>query len=326
MKEHKLGYIAVLLAVCFLCKPANAFFGFDPGEMIPIPKQGSNAISKLDEVKSSIQQLKEAKDAIGDEVNSFSEFSKDLTINPGDLKVAANDVNNKVKNNIDNIEVAQNSINDALDFAQKTQKDLAEEIIQETEKTIASVENPAQIKESLDIKFTDVKDIGVQLAVGVNDVFDTALNTLNQNAENNHKRLKSLNSSIASSKQIDEADKEILLAQDLRSKEQETSDTGISIIEKAHKQYNKDYKENFSDELNNYHKAVLAYANGIADKDTVVSAGKQFKLAVSNINASLDTRAIEAYKKQASNFKGELDTATKNIIEHIIKENGMRRI
>ena len=326
MRGDKLGFIAALLAVWFLQKPANAFMGFDPGEMIPIPKQASNAISKLDEVKSSIQQLKEAKDAIGDEVNGFAEFAKDISVDPENLKIAANNINNKVKNNVDNIITAQNKINDVLSFAKKTQEDLADEIVQATEQTSSLSESPTQVRENLDIKFTDIKAVGMQLATGVNDVFDTALNTLNQNAENNHNRLETLNARMAANKKIGESAKKTLLAQDLKSLEQETSDTGISIIEKAHTQYNKDYKENFSDELNNYHKVVLAYANGSADKSAVVNAGKQFKLAVSNINSNMDAAVIEAYKKQASTFKGKLDATTKNIIQHLEKESDVRRI
>lgn len=320
--------IAFLLAACFLCNQANALFKADLPQITSILKQGSTTVNKLNEAKESLSKLEETKKSIGSNLNSYTKnFSKDQTIDEESTKEAANNTKTQVKGHLEGIMVAQNSINEALQTAQKQQQNLAAIIVETAEATIAdNHENPSQIKEDLATDFDNIKEVGVQLATVVNDIFDVALKSLNQNAKNSHETLLALHKKIGSDKNLNQASKEALFAKNLTTKEQETSDDGIYIIETAQTQYNKEYKENFSDELNNYQRVITAYAEGHADKNTVIKAGEQFKLAVLNITMGLNKAVTDGYKHQAQTFQNELETITNNISEQITTENIIQQI
>ena len=326
MMKNQLSLILISFGLLIVSKPATAFPVLDFGQVIPLPQQVSNGIARLKEVKDSLTNLKQTLSEIGDEVKSISEFSKDISIDPSKLKKAAKVSHNNVLENMEGIAVAQSGLSDILKMAQEAKQDLAEGIVAQTEELlVASEENP-QIKENLAANFESTKEIGVQLAENVNESFNTALNTLNKNAEKSYKSLVELNKVVKNEKTFDATEINTLLARDLDNRERAASDMGINIIEKAHAQYNKEYKENFADELNNYQKIVLAYANGNVNKEDVVNAGQQFKLAVANITTHLNDSDIANYQKEAQTIKNEMGEVTTGIIKHFDEGDNIRHI
>lgn len=317
MKKCKLGTIIVCCGMFFLCNVANAIVVLDPGQMIPVPKEISNGITKFGEMKNALTNLKENLSAIGDKVNSISEFNKDASKDSGKCKNAATAANDRVMDNIKSIAIAQSGIADILKIAQSAKENLADGIVLQTEEliNIASAENNAEIKANIAANFENVKELGSQLTENVNEAFDTALNTVNQNAQKSHEALTALRKVAMFEEKLNAEERDSWRSNDLNNREQAVSDEGIGMIEVAHEQYNREYKEKFSDELNNYQKIVLAYADGNADKEDVIKAGEQFKIAVANINVALneDKRAI--YEQNAIGLQNEVESVTQNIIQ-----------
>lgn len=319
MNRCKLGTILACCGVFILCHTANAFLVLDPGQLIPVPKEISNGITKLGEIKSALTNLKENLSAIGDKVNSISEFNKDASLkNPENQCKMAAATNDSVIDNIKSIAVAQSGIADILKIAQSTKKDLADGIVLQTEELIktASAENNEEIKANIAANFENIKELGSQLTENVNEAFDTALNTVNQNAQKSHEALTNLRKVAMFEENLNTDEKEMWRSNDLNNREQAVSDEGINMIEVAHEQYNKEYKEKFADELNNYQKVVLAYADGNAGKEDVINAGEQFKLAVANINVDLNEEKRANYKENAAGLQNEVEKATKGLIQH----------
>ena len=317
MKICKLGAILAFCGVFIMCNTANAFLVLDFGQMIPVPKEISNGITKLGDIKSALTNLKENLSAIGDKVNSISEFNKDASKDSGKCKNAATAANDSVIDNIKSIAVAQSGIADILKIAQSTKTDLANGIVLQTEELInvASAENNEEIKANIVANFENIKELGSQLTEDVNEAFDTALNTVNQNAQKSHDALTNLRKVAMFEEKLTEDEKDVWRSNDLNSREQAVSDEGINMIEIAHEQYNKEYKEKFSDELNNYQKVVLAYAEGNAGKEDVISAGEQFKLAVANINVALNEEKRVNYEENATKLQNEVEEVTNGIIQ-----------
>ncbi len=317
MKKCKLGTIIACCGVLFLCNTTNAIVVLDPGQMIPVPKEISNGITKFGEMKSALTNLKENLSAIGDKVNSISEFNKDASKDNGKCKNAATAANDRVMNNIKSIAVAQSGIANILKIAQSAKENLADGIVLQTEEliNIATAENNAEIKANIAANFENVKELSSQLTENVNEAFDTALNTVNQNAQKSHEALTKLRKVAMFEEKLNAEERDSWRTNDLNNREQAVSDEGIGMIEVAHEQYNREYKEKFSDELNNYQKIVLAYADGNVDKEDVIKAGEQFKIAVANINTALneDKRAI--YEQNAIGLQHEVESVTQNIIQ-----------
>jgi hypothetical protein len=204
-------------------------------------------------------------------------------------------------------------------MAQSTKKDLADGIVQQTNNLIktASLQNSKEIKENATANFENVKELGAILSENVNEAFDTALNTVNKNAQKSHQALTELRKMAMVEEKLEAEEKDAWRSDELNKREQAVSDEGINMIEVAHEQYNREYKEKFSDELNNYQKVVLAYAEGNVDQNEVIKAGEQFKIAVANINVFLNEKKISDYETSATKIQNEVESATQNIIRRI---------
>ena len=322
MKKYKLGAMLVCYSMFALYGMANAIVVLDPGQLVPVPKEISNGIDKVGEVKRALTSLKENLSAIGDKVKSISEFNKDNSKDK--CNEAAKTANENVTESMKSITLAQSGIADILKTAKATKQDLADGIVIQTEELIntASTQKDGEIKANILANFENVKELGMQLAENVNEAFDTALNTVNQNAQKSHEALMRLSKVAMVEDKLNAQEQDLWRSQDLSKREQFISDEGINMIEKAHEQYNREYKEKFSDELNNYQKVVIAYAEGNANKEDVISAGEQFKLAAASLNVLLNEDNRESYEKKATEMQHEVENATNDIIQRFEVKQG----
>lgn len=319
MNNCKLNTILACCSIFFLCNAANAIIVFDFGQMIPVPKEISSGISKLSELDTALTNLEGNLSAIGEKVQSISEFNKESSKDNGKCKNAAIAAKDRVMENMKSIAVAQRGIADILKIAQSTKNDLAEGTILQTEELInmASTENNEKIRDVIVENFENIKELGSTLSEDVNEAFNTALNTVNQNAQKSHEALMKLRNIAMLEEKLNTDEREIWRSNDLNKLEQRVSDEGINMIETAYKQYKEEYKEKFSDELNNYQKVVLAYASGNAAKEDVITAGEQFRLAVANINVTLNEEKRANYEKDVKSLQNKVENIIENIIQRV---------
>lgn len=154
-----------------------------------------------------------------------------------------------------------------------------------------------------------------QIIARMNDVLDTSISTLNKSAKSTDKILENLEQAVKETEQLAQSDKDILVKKiaDLRAKQQNLSDKNIALIENAKENYNQECQSKLLDGISNYKKVIEGYFRGDVAKKDVIKQGEDLKIAVAQINASIDKQAIAEQRKEIDKIKAEMQAIASEI-------------
>ena len=188
------------------------------------------------------------------------------------------------------IDTAQKGANQANEGLKKLEEKNEEEKAKREEKQ-SQTEEPVEEEEEEEEIAEDTNDImkeeimvnidafeseSKQLIAQMNDVLDTAINTLNKSAQNTQKLLDNLGKTVRATEQLEESDKEALLQriEKLKTQHRNISDKTIAIVENAKETYNQEYEDKLIDGLVNYRNTVEMYLRGDISKEIVIKKAR----------------------------------------------------
>lgn len=154
-----------------------------------------------------------------------------------------------------------------------------------------------------------------QIIAQMNDVLDTAINTLNKSSQKTNSILDKLEKSIAETEQLEPTDKEEITQKvaDIRVKYQNMADRAVILVENAKENYNAEYQNKLMDGISNYKKTIESYFRGDVSKDEVLKKGEELKLTFAQINTSIDQEMLEQQKKISEGIKTDLKAVVAEI-------------
>lgn len=154
-----------------------------------------------------------------------------------------------------------------------------------------------------------------QIIAQMNDLLDTSISTLNKSAKSTDKILENLERTVKETEQLEQSDKDMLAKKiaDLRTKQQNLSDRNIAMIENAKESYNQECQNKLLDGISNYKKAIEGYFRGDVAKKDIIKQGADLKIAIAQINTSIDKKAIAEQSKEIENIKAEMQAIVSEI-------------
>lgn len=275
------------------------------GTDIKIPEDVNNGINS-------------ANDAFGDGLDSVINKTQD----------SINKSNEYIDKGSQDVVEAQNAANKADEEMQKLNaKNEAEKAKKEQEKQkqeqeqasepVEEEEEEEEIPENEEIYVQQEEIMGnieafeeecKQIIAQMNDVLDTAINTLNKSSQKTNSILDRLEKSIAETEQLESTDKEEITQKvaDLRVRYQNMADRGVILVENAKENYNAEYQNKLMDGISNYKKTIESYFRGDVNKEEVLKKGEELKVAFAQIDTRIDQNILEQQKKIAEEIKADI--------------------
>lgn len=269
------------------------------GTDIEIPESVNNGFTVTNEALG---------DGLGDIVNQTQDTLK-----------FGEDIIDESASGIDTAQKGANQANEGLKkLEEKNEEEKAkrEEKQSQTEEPVEEEEEEEEIaedtndimKEEIMVNIDAFESESKQLIAQMNDVLDTAINTLNKSAQNTQKLLDNLGQTVRATEQLEESDKEALLQriEKLKTQHRNISDKTIAIVENAKETYNQEYEDKLIDGLVNYRNTVEMYLRGDISKEIVIKKGEELKLAVKQIDTTIDKETLEMQNQETENIKKEI--------------------
>lgn len=265
--------------------------------------------------------LNSANDALGDGLDSVINKTQD----------SINKSNEYIDKGSQNIVKAQDAAKKADEEMQKlNEKNEAEKAKREQEKQkqasepVEEEEEEEEIPENEELYLQQEEIIGnieafeeecKQVIAQMNDVLDTAINTLNKSSQKTNNILDKLEKSIAETEQLEPEDKAEITQKvaDIRVKYQNMADRAVILVENAKENYNAEYQNKLMDGISNYKKTIESYFRGDVSKDEVLKKGEELKLTFAQINTSIDQEMLEQQKKISEGIKTDLKAVVAEI-------------
>lgn len=271
-----------------------------------------------DDVNNGINS---ANDALGDGLDSVINKTQD----------SINKSNEYIEKGSQDIVKAQDAAKKADEEMQKlNEKNEAEKAKREQEKQkqasepVEEEEEEEEIPENEELYLQQEEIIGnieafeeecKQVIAQMNDVLDTAINTLNKSSQKTNNILDKLEKSIAETEQLEPEDKAEITQKvaDIRVKYQNMADRAVILVENAKENYNAEYQNKLMDGISNYKKTIESYFRGDVSKDEVLKKGEELKLTFAQINTSIDQEMLEQQKKISEGIKTDLKAVVAEI-------------
>ena len=194
--------------------------------------------------------------------------------------------------------------------AEKQKQEQATEPVEEEEEEEEVTENEEMLMQQEEIlgNIEAFEEDSKQVIAQMNDVLDTAINTLNKSSQSTNKILDKLEKNIKVTEQLEEKEKEGLIQKvaGLRIKCQNMSDRTVALIENAKESYNIECQNKLIDGISNYKKTIESYFRGDANKNEVLKKGEELKVAFSEIDTSIDKRTLKEQQKASEDIKNDL--------------------
>ena len=192
-------------------------------------------------------------------------------------------------------------------------EDLLSFIEQEDDALIGNIDNQYTIRnqDEANIYIKRYKNVIAQM----NDVLDTAINTLNKSSQKTNNILDKLEKSIVETEQLEPEDKAEITQKvaDIRVKYQNMADRAVILVENAKENYNAEYQNKLMDGISNYKKTIESYFRGDVSKDEVLKKGEELKLTFAQIDTSIDQEMLEQQKKISEGIKTDLKAVVAEI-------------
>lgn len=347
MKNCKKKITIAFCGLLLLVKPAQAFITLDFTEIKSVISQITTAVDNLQQVKAQMTEMMGSLKAIGDSCKTITQFAPNFD-NLTDGILATNKATETLDSTLKTQLAAQNKLDETLGMVNTAQKRMATSLVDEIEKgmklaTKESVNNivlakntvaveeeeeesydVAELQKNLQKIFESTEEGNNQLNIGLNDVFDETLNIMNKGADINDEALDGLSELILRiNKGISEEKREYFAARlnELKLREQEVSDQGLTIAEDAKAKYNRQYQEKIADGIRNYQKAVLAYVDDNLSKEELLKAGAILRETSSSKEVYADAELLAEYKTKVAAVRLEAEQLAKEITDFLEKSD-----